>query len=92
MLTVQRSVYVVSCVPVNILVGFVEVANVPPLPVTTVHVPVPTVGAFAASVAEVPHNVWSGPALDVVGFEIKFITSVYYVNSQAEYEIVHTIE
>lgn len=38
-----------------------------PVPDTTVHVPVPVVGEFPASVAVVVQTVWSGPAADVVG-------------------------
>ncbi len=39
-----------------------------PLPVTTVHLPVPTDGVLAFTVVDVPHPMsWSGPALDFVG-------------------------
>jgi hypothetical protein len=38
-----------------------------PVPLTSVQVPVPAVGVFAASVAEVAQTVWLGPALEAVG-------------------------
>ena len=55
------------------------VVTVPPAPLTILHAPVPTVGAFAAKVTEVNPQVaelvWSGPALEAVGFRLKVITT-----------------
>ena len=45
-----------------------------PAPAISVHVPVPTAGAFPAKVAVVAHTFWSGPAADVVGLALTVIT------------------
>ena len=37
-----------------------------PVPLTRVHIPVPTVGTFPAKVAELLHIDWSAPAVAVV--------------------------
>ena len=50
LLMIQRRVYVVPAVPVNVEVGLEVVVTVPPLPLTMLHAPVPTVAVFAASV------------------------------------------
>ena len=70
MLIVQRKVYVLPAVPLNELVGLEAVPKLPPVPLTILHAPVPTVGVFAASAVLVtPQRFnWSEPALDVVGF------------------------
>ena len=52
--------------PVTPDVGLLGVVTVA-VPAVTVHAPVPTVGAFAASAAVAEHIVWSGPAAAVVG-------------------------
>ena len=52
--------------PVTVDVGELGFVIVP-LPLTNVHVPVPTVGVFPAKVALAEHKVWLVPALDVVG-------------------------
>ena len=55
------------------------VVTVPPAPLIILHAPVPTVGALAAKVTEVNPQVaelvWSGPALEAVGFRLKVITT-----------------
>jgi hypothetical protein len=58
-----------------------------PGPLICVHAPVPTLGALAARVAEVPQMVWSGPAA-ALGFWLKvtFTSSVEAV--QGEFETV----
>jgi hypothetical protein len=56
LLIVHRKVYAVPAVPVKVEVGEEAVPNDPPVPLTTVHAPVPTVGALPVSVTEVrPH-------------------------------------
>jgi hypothetical protein len=45
---VQRNVYAVPAVPVNVLTGLVGVVIVPPVPLTILHVPKPITGALAA--------------------------------------------
>jgi len=57
LLIVQRKVYVVPATPVNPEVGLDGVVIVPPVPLMIVHAPVPTLGVFAANVAEVAHSV-----------------------------------
>ena len=56
-------------------VAEVGVVTDPPAPLMIVHAPVPTDGALAAKVADVPQIVWSGPALLTVGAAIKLITT-----------------
>lgn len=53
---VQRNVYVLPATPENAEVGLDGVVIDPPVPLTIVHDPVPTVGVFPASVVDVsPH-------------------------------------
>ena len=70
LLIVHRNVYVFPAVPLKVLVGLEAVPKLPPVPLTMLHPPVPTVGVLAANVVLVtPQRFnWSGPALDVVGF------------------------
>jgi hypothetical protein len=49
---VQRNVYEELADPVKVDIGFVGSVIVPPVPLTMLHNPVPTVGALPASVAE----------------------------------------
>jgi hypothetical protein len=56
-------------------VGLLVVVTVPPVPLMMLQEPVPTVAVFAARVAELPHTVWSGPALAVVGLAVSVITT-----------------
>jgi hypothetical protein len=56
LLIVQRKTYVVPAVPLNGDVGLAAFAKDPPVPLTIVHAPVPTVGVLAARVTDVsPH-------------------------------------
>jgi hypothetical protein len=75
--------------PVTDDVGLNAFANVAE-PLLTVQLPVPDVGAFAASVAEVPHTLSSEPALDVVGEDTLVIVTLLIEAVQGELEIVHT--
>lgn len=71
LLTVQRSVYDVPALPEKVEVGLLALPKLPPVPLTTLHIPVPIVGTLPARVTwvwpQVAALVWSGPALAVVG-------------------------
>ena len=70
LLIVHRRVYVVPAVPLKVLVALAVLPKLPPVPLTMLHAPVPTVGVFAANVVLVtPQRLsWSGPAFEAVGF------------------------
>ena len=76
-------------VPLKPDVGLVDAVNEPPVPVTTLHEPVPTVGAFAAKVAAPPQTVWSGPAFATVGAAVIVMTTSSNVLAQGALLIVH---
>jgi hypothetical protein len=79
---VQVRTYVVPAVPVNVDVGLVGVVITPPAPDEIVHNPVPTAGAFPASVA-LPQTDWFVPALAEVGAAlIVAVTAVLGVETQ----------
>ena len=63
---VHTNVFTPVVKPVTPLVGLLGTVTTP-VPAVTVQAPVPTVGAFAASVAVAEHIVWSAPAAAVVG-------------------------
>ena len=63
---VQRSTFIPKLNPVTPEVGEVGVVTIP-VPEITVHIPVPTIGVFAARVAFGEQTIWSGPAKVVVG-------------------------
>ena len=69
-------------------VGLVGVVMVPPAPETMVQVPDPLVGVLPASVTEVAHTVWSGPAFAVVGLLLKVITTSSVEFAQGGFEVV----
>lgn len=72
----------------NAVVGLLGVVMLPPVPETIVQRPVPIVGVLAASVVDVLHKVWSGPALDTVGLAVK-VTSTSSVDAvHGAFEIV----
>ena len=60
-------------------VGLETSLKIPPVPLTTLHEPVPTAGVFPAKVTCVSPQVlaptWSPPALAVVGFWLKVIVT-----------------
>ena len=72
-MVVQRNTYTLPAVPVKLDVGLLALPNVPPVPLTTVHRPVPTVGVLPAKVTcVVPQaGAWSEPAAAAVGFSPK---------------------
>jgi len=65
--------------------GFVIV----PEPLTSVHVPVPTVAVLPANVAVVPHTDWSVPAAATVGVEVIVIETWSEDEGHGELVIVH---
>jgi hypothetical protein len=68
--------------PVTVVVGEEGVVMVP-VPLTSVQVPVPAVGVFAAIVAEVAQTLCAGPAADVVGEVLTVtVTGIVYVPGQ----------
>ena len=79
----------VPAVPLKAEVGLEGVVTVPPTPVTMLQAPVPTVGVFAASVAEVPQMLWSGPAFEVVGLARNIIMTSSVEATQGKFEMVH---
>ena len=68
------------------LLGVVTVA----VPAVTVQSPVPTVGAFAASVAVAEQIVWSAPAAAVVGNWSLLMVIASALGGQVPFVIVHT--
>ena len=74
---VHLKVYAAPAVPVKVDVGLVAVVIVPPVPLTMLHAPVPTVGTLPARVTEVSPQVadpvWSAPALAVVGVPLTVV-------------------
>ena len=76
--------------PKNVEVGLLGLTTLPPKPLTTLHIPVPTVGVFAAKVTvDVPQAVrpvWSAPALATVGLwlNVTFTSSVKVVQDALE--------
>ena len=79
-------------VPLKVEVGLAVLAKLPPVPLTMLHWPVPTVGALAARVTwvrpQVVTPVWSGPALAVVGLRLKMITTLSVEAVQGLLEMV----
>jgi hypothetical protein len=74
--------------PVIVDVGEEGVVMVP-VPLTSVHVPDPTVAVFPANVAEVLHKVWLGPAFATVGVATPVIVIVLVDAGQGALLIVH---
>lgn len=68
LLIVQRNTVVVpELIPVIVVVAE-ALAVMTPLPLTTLHDPVPVVGVLAVNVAVLTlHRLWSAPAFEVVG-------------------------
>lgn len=70
-------------------VALEALAKLPPVPVTIVHNPVPTVGTFAASAVVVkPQSVCAVPASEVEGFLGNEITSESAEAVHGAFEIV----
>ena len=75
--------------PVTPDVGELGVVTVA-VPAVTVHIPIPTVGALAASAAVGLQMVWSAPAADVVGSWSTLIVIASVLGGQVPLLIVHT--
>ena len=86
---VHTNVFTPVVNPVTPDVGLVGVVTVA-VPAVTVQAPVPTVGVFAAKVAEAEHIVWSGPALDTVGSWSTLMVIASVLGGQVPFVIVHT--
>ena len=90
---VHLKTYAVPAVPVNVDVGLEGVVTVPPVPLTMLQFPVPTVGALPASVTVVSPqvfiSVWSGPAFDAVGIRLNVILTSSVDAAHGAFEIVH---
>jgi hypothetical protein len=68
LLIVQRNVYMPRAETATVeLEAWTLPNDAVPGPLNFVHVPTPTLGAFAAKVVFVVHTDWAGPALAVVG-------------------------
>jgi hypothetical protein len=85
---VQRKVFAPAPSPVTVVVGLEGVEMVP-VPLTSVHSPVPVEGAFPAMVAEVIHPLWAGPALAVVGAATPVMITSSVLGEHIPLEIVH---
>ena len=79
---VQRNVYDVPAAPVNVDEGLVGLVTVPPAPLMMLQEPLPTPGALAANVVDVPHTFWSVPALAAVGLATRLITMSSKLDAQ----------
>jgi hypothetical protein len=88
---VQLKTYTPGTRPVTVVFGeFGFVIVDPEGPLTYAHIPVPDIGAFPASVTVVAaHNVWAGPATDVVGAGLTMICTVEALEGQTPLLIVH---
>jgi hypothetical protein len=90
---VHRSTYAVPAVPVKVVFRTAGSAKLPPVPLTTLHIPVPTLGLLPFNVTcvkpQVAKLVWSAPALAVVGFWLKVTVISSKEAVQGELEIVH---
>src|SRR5436309_1238547 len=89
LLTVQTNVLAPTLRFVTPEVGSAGVVTLP-VPVSTVHAPVPTDGAFAANVAVAAQTVPSGPAFADVGDASRVITTVSFEEGQLKLLIVQT--
>ena len=79
----------VPATPLKLDVGLEAVPKLPPAPETTDQGPVlPVPGVLAAMVVVVAHNVWSGPALAVLGLLTKLMTTSLVEAVQGALEMV----
>jgi hypothetical protein len=84
---VHRKVFAPAPIPVTVVAGLDAFVMVP-VPLTSVHCPVPVEGAFPAMVAEVIHPLWAGPALAVVGLATPVMITSSLLGVQVPLEIV----
>ena len=75
--------------PLTVVLFTVASANVP-VPLTTVHKPVPTVGKLPANVAVGKHTFWFAPATDTLGLSKRVIVTVLIEGvAQVPFTILH---
>ena len=85
---VHLNVYVLPATPVNADVGLLGVVTAPPAPLMMLHAPGPEKGVLAARVTDVPHTVWSGPALETLGLAVKVMTTSSVEAGHGEFDMV----
>ena len=78
--------------PEKVELGLLALPKLPPVPLWTLHMPAPTVGALAAKLSwvwpQVAAPVWLGPALAVAELFVKVSVTSLVEAAQGAFEIV----